>query len=259
MIVKPDTGVGASNTEKLTGDEDLAAFFGSKPDVPFIMEEVVPGHVETFDGITDRDGNILFCSGQVMVQTPMDMLHGSGENVSYSQNVQQLDLFDIGSRVVQAFCPRNRFFQFEFFRLDEDKEGLGQKGEILGLEVNMRAPGGYIPDKMNYTYDVDVYQIWAESLVYNENRSFPDYQFKRYVTHVGRGGRIAYLHAPEEIRSRYWDKVLMENRPPEAISGGMGSYIYLLWSNSVEELEEQADFALRHADGARWIQGKGSE
>ncbi|MBQ8621956.1 MAG: ATP-grasp domain-containing protein [Oscillospiraceae bacterium] len=259
VVVKPDTGVGASNTEKLTSDEDLWAFFASKPDVQFIMEEFVPGHVETFDGITDRDGNILFCSGQVMMQTPMDMLHGSGENVSFSQNVQQLDLFDIGSRVVAAFCPRNRFFHFEFFRLDEDKEGLGQKGEILGLEVNMRAPGGRIPDKMNYTYDVDVYQIWAESLVFNENRSFPNYMFQRNVTHVGRGGKIAYLHTPEEIRGRLGEKILVEDRPPEAISGGMGSFIYLVWANSRWELEQQADFILRHADGASWIQAKGSE
>ena len=59
VIVKPDTGVGASNTEKLTCDEELAAFFAAKPDVPFIMEEFVPGHIETFDGITDRDGNLL--------------------------------------------------------------------------------------------------------------------------------------------------------------------------------------------------------
>lgn len=259
VVVKPDTGVGASNTEKLTCDAELTAFFAAKPDVPFIMEEFVPGHVETFDGITDRDGNILFCAGQVMMQTPMDMLHGSGENVSYSQNVQQQDLFAIGSRVVQAFCPRNRFFHFEFFRLDESKAGLGEKGEILGLEVNMRAPGGYIPDKMNYTYDVDVYQIWAESLMYNENRSFPNYGFRRYVTHVGRGAKIAYLHTPEEIRSRYGDRILMENRPPESISGGMGSYIYLLWSDSQEELQEQADFILRHADGVGWLPGKGGK
>lgn len=173
--------------------------------------------------------------------------------------MQQRDLYDIGSRVVKAFCPRNRFFQIEFFRLDEDKPGLGQKGEILGLEVNMRAPGGYIPDKMNYTYDVDVYQIWAESLVFNENRSFRHYTFRRYVTHVGRGGTVAYLYTPEEIRSRYGERILMENRPPEAISGGMGSFVYLLWADSVEELEKQADFILRHADGSGWLGTKGRD
>ncbi len=256
VVVKPDTGVGASNTEKLTRDEELTAFFASKPDIPFIMEEFVPGHIETFDGITDWEGNILFCSGQVMVRTPMEMLHGTGENVSYTQNVQAADLYDIGSCVVKAFHPRNRFFHFEFFRLDEDKQGLGQKGEILGLEVNMRAPGGYIPDKMNYAYDVDVYQIWAESLLYQENRSFRDYRFRRYVTHVGRGGSVAYLHSPEEIRSRYAARLLYENEPPKSISGGMGSHIYLLWADSPEELQEQAEFILCHADGTGWNQQK---
>ena len=88
-----------------------------------------------------------------MEQTPMDMLLGSGENVSYTQNVQTLDLYETGSRVVKAFGTRHRFFHFEFFRLDENKEGLGLKGDLLGLEVNMRAPGGYIPP-------TDVADLW---------------------------------------------------------------------------------------------------
>ena len=83
----------------------------------------------------------------------MDMLLGSGENVSYTQNVQTLDLYETGSRVVKAFGTRHRFFHFEFFRLDENKEGLGLKGDLLGLEVNMRAPGGYIPP-------TDVADLW---------------------------------------------------------------------------------------------------
>lgn len=186
VIVKPDNGVGASNTWKLNSDKELDDFMWTKPNQQFIMEEFVPGHIETFDGITDGKGDVIFTSGQVMARTLMDMLHGAGENVSYTQNVQETDLLDIGTRVVKAFNVKNRFFHFEFFRLDEDKTGLGQKDEIIGLEVNMRAPGGYIPDKMNYAYHVDVYQIWAESLVYNENRSFRDYRFRRYVTHVGR-------------------------------------------------------------------------
>lgn len=252
VVVKPDNGVGASDTWKLTSEEEVRHFHETKPDKQFIMEEFVPGHVETFDGITDGDGRILFCTGQVMTRTPMDMLHGSGENVSYTQNVQATDLLDTGTRVVKAFGTRHRFFHFEFFRLDEDKEGLGKKGEILGLEVNMRAPGGYIPDKMNYAYDVDVYQIWAESLVYGENRSFPDYQFRWYVTHFGRGGQVEYLHSSEEIRARYGDLVVLEKEPPKSISGGMGSHVFMLRSKSVEELAEQADYILKRSDGTGW-------
>lgn len=245
VIVKPDNGVGASNTWKLTGEEDLLAFWNSKPDNLFIMEEFIPGHIETFDGITDREARVLFCTGQIMEQTPMDMLHGNGENVSYTRNMQESDLQEIGLRVVQAFHPVNRFFHFEFFRLDEDKPGLGKKGEILGLEVNMRAPGGYIPDKMNYAYNVDVYQIWAESLVYGENRSFANYQFKRYVTHFGRGGKVSYLHSPQEIRERYRDRILLEKEPPASISGGMGNYVFMLWAETKEELWEQAGYILQ--------------
>ena len=67
------------------------------------------------------------------------------------------------------------------------------------------------------------------------------------------------LFSPEEIRSRYGDRILMENRPPEAISGGMGSFIYLLWADDLEELEQQADFILRHADGSGWLGTKGRD
>lgn len=218
------------------------------------MEEFVPGHIETFDGITDGDCNILFCTGQVMAKNPMEMLHGSGENISYTQNVQATDLLEVGTRVVQAFCPRYRFFHFEFFRLDEDREGLGKKGDLLGLEVNMRAPGGYIPDKMNYAYHVDVYQIWAESLVYYENRSFPNYHFQQYVTHVGRSSRVDYRYTPEEIRARLGGKILLEKEPPKSINGTMGSQVYLLGADSVEELYRQAELILEHADGQRWDQ-----
>lgn len=252
VIVKPDGGVGAADTWKLASDEELDCFWTEKGSQRYIMEEFVPGHIETFDGITDADGNILLCTGQVMVKTPLEMVRGVSENVSYTQNVQETDLYEVGQRVVKAFHPRRRFFHFEFFRLDEAKRGLGKPGDIVGLEVNMRAPGGYIPDKMNFAYDVDVYQIWAESLVFNENRSFPDYQFRRYVTHVGRSGQTAYRHTPEDIRARYGGSVLVEKEPPASINGTMGSHIFLLKAGSVEELREQSDFILRRADGSGW-------
>lgn len=253
VVVKPDNGVGASNTWKLKNDEEFDFFYQTKPDTLFIMEEFVPGHIETFDGITNSRGEILFATGQVMMRTPMDMLHGSGENVSYTQNVQATDLNEIGPRVVKAFGTRNRFFHFEFFRLDEDKLGLGAKGEILGLEVNMRAPGGYIPDKMNYAYDVDVYQIWAESLVFDENRSFKEYHFKRNVAHFGRTDESWYMHPAWQVREKLSDRILLEKEPPKSISGGMGSHVFMLWSHDLQELAEQAGFIMQHSDGRNWL------
>ena len=256
VIVKPDNGVGASNTWKIGDEASLNNLYhetlAQYPAHHFIMEEFVPGHIETFDGITDAQGNIVFYTGQVMMATPLAMLQGTGENVSYTQNVQATDLNDIGPRVVKAFGLRNRFFHFEFFRLDEDKKGLGKRGDVLGLEVNMRAPGGYIPDKMNYAYNVDVYQIWAEALTLGENRSFPNYHFQRYVTHFGRSEKVEYKRSADEVRAQLGHKLLLEKVPPKSISGGMGVQVFVAWSESLPELEAQARFILERSDGHYW-------
>ena len=257
VIVKPDNGVGASNTWKIGDEAGLTNLYHETlahyPAHHFIMEEFVPGHIETFDGITDAQGNIVFYTGQVMMATPLAMLQGTGENVSYTQNVQATDLNDIGPRVVKAFGLRNRFFHFEFFRLDEDKKGLGKRGDVLGLEVNMRAPGGYIPDKMNYAYNVDVYQIWADALTLGENRSFPNYHFQRYVTHFGRSEKVEYRHSADEVRAQLGHKLLLEKVPPKSISGGMGAQVFVAWSESLPELEAQARFILERSDGSNWM------
>jgi hypothetical protein len=246
LIIKPDNGVGASNTYKIDNIEYLNEVLDKidSENGVNIIEEFVPGHVETFDGITDKDGNIIFCTGQVMKVTPLAMLNGDGENISYTCNMQQSDLLEIGTRAVKAFGIKQTFFHLEFFRLSSDKPTLGKKGDIIGLEVNMRAPGGYIPDKMNYAYDVDVYQIWAESLVFNENRSFHNYTFKRYVSHYGRGGNVDYLHTPQQIRQQFGERLLLEKIPPKSISGGMGAQIFLLKSQSVEQLVADGNYIL---------------
>ena len=71
-------------------------------------------------------------------------------------------------KTVKAFKTKARFFHFEFIRLKEDKDYLGKKGDLVGLEVNMRAPGAYIPEMMNFCYDVDVYTIWADMILFNK-------------------------------------------------------------------------------------------
>ncbi len=246
LIIKPNHGVGAAQTFKIDTAEQLNKTIQliENDGRAYIIEEFVPGHVETFDGITDSHGKIIFCTGQVMKHTPLAMLAGDGENISYTCNMQQSDLLEVGERAVAAFAAKRKFFHFEFFRLDTDKPSIGKKGEIVGLEVNMRTPGGYIPDKMNYAYDVDVYQIWAESLVYDENRSFKDYDFKRYVTHYGRGAGVDYMHTAEDIRQRFGNRILLEKIPPSSISGGMGAQVFILKADSKDMLIEDGEYIL---------------
>lgn len=245
VIVKPDQGVGASNTYKLRSDDALERFWQEKdPAVPFIEEEFVPGHVETFDGITDSGRNVLFCASQCLPGSLMDAVNLDDDVVSYCQ-APGADLRDAGERILKQFDTRNKFFHFEFFRLDADKAGLGKKGEIVGLEVNMRAPGGFIPDKMNFAYDTDVYTIWADSLIHD--RCFMSSEFRHYITHVGRKHSIAYAHSEAEIRARFAGQILQEQEVDPVLAAEMGNHTFLLRAETLEQRSDQVGYILARA------------
>ena len=243
VIVKPDQGVGAASTYKLNSDAELAAFWESRdPAVVFIEEECVPGHVESFDGITDSRKNVLSAASQCLPVSLMDAVNEGRDLISYCQAPAD-DLREAGVRLLKEFDTRNKFFHFEFFRLDEDKEGLGKRGDIVGLEVNMRAPGGRIPDKMNFAYDTDVYTIWADSLIYD--RCFMSSEFRHYITHVGRKDAIAYAHSYEEIRAAFGSRIMEEMDVDPALADEMGNHAYLMRADSLEERDAQVSFILK--------------
>ncbi len=252
VIVKPDNGVGASSTYKIKNDDELDYFFATKDNfVQFIIEEMVPGHVETFDGITDSHKNILIATSHVMLNSIMDNVNEASDTAFYSQPVEGLDLYEIGSKVVKAFDTRSRYFHFEFFRLDQDKEGLGKKGDIVGLEVNMRAPGAYMPDMTNFAYDVDVYTIWADMLIYD--KCFYDLQRKYWVAYVGRRDGLGYAHNYEQIRESYGNAIALETDVPEALSAAMGNHVFIVRATTQEKLFEMIRFILKREDGTEWM------
>ena len=241
IIVKPDHGMGASDTHKINNDAELSAFWERRDlSVSYIEEECVPGHVETFDGITDSKKEVLFAASQVLPRSLMDAAHGD-DIVSYCQDVPE-DLRAAGTRLLKEFNTKNRFFHFEFFRLDADREGLGKKGDIVGLEVNMRAPGGRIPDKMNFAFDTDVYTIWADSLIYD--KCFMEGSFKHYITHIGRRHAISYVHDDWEIRQALGDQIIEDFEVDEALAPDMGDHAFLLRADSREAFEYQMNFVL---------------
>lgn len=225
VVVKPDNGVGASSTYKLKNEKDLDLFLETKLPVQYIMEEFVPGHVETFDGITDANKNILVCSSHKMLTSIMDTVNEGDDSLFCSQNVEALDIYEVGKRAVQAFDTRSRFYHFEFFRLDEDKPGLGKKGELLGLEVNMRAPGAYMPDMINYACDCDVYDIWAAMLTREKPREAITRKY--YLGYCGRRAGVAYRYSLDEIRARYQAEIKEDVDIPEALADAMGEHAFI--------------------------------
>ena len=252
VVVKPDNGVGASSTYKLENDDELSYFFATKDNnTTYIMEEFINGHVETFDGITDSNKNVLISASHVMLHSIMDTVNTCSDTAFYFQPFEGKDIEFIGKKVVKAFDTRSRYFHFEFFRLEEDKEGLGKKGDLVGLEVNMRAPGAYIPDMINYAYDVDTYALWSDVLIYD--KIFVDVNRKYVVGYASRRNGIDYTYSYEEIKDKYKDKIKIDTEVPEALAAAMGNHVFIFRTEKEEELIEMIRFILKRNGYENWI------
>ena len=252
VVVKPDNGVGASSTYKLENDDELSYFFATKDNnTTYIMEEFINGHVETFDGITDSNKNVLISASHVMLHSIMDTVNTCSDTAFYFQPFEGKDIEFIGKKVVKAFDTRSRYFHFEFFRLEEDKEGLGKKGDLVGLEVNMRAPGAYIPDMINYAYDVDTYALWSDVLIYD--KIFVDVNRKYVVGYASRRNGVDYTHSYEEIKDKYKDKIKIDTEVPEALAAAMGNHVFIFRTEKEEELIEMIRFILKRNGDGNWI------
>lgn len=250
IVVKPDNGVGASSTYKLKDQSELEYFFATKDNRVYIMEEYVNGHVETYDGITDSNKNILIANSTIMLNSIMDNVNENCDTAFCNRFVAGSDIEEVGKKVVQAFDTRSRFFHFEFFRLDADKEGLGKKGDLVGLEVNMRAPGAYMPDMINFSYETDVYTIWADMLIYD--KCFMDVKQKYLVAYIGRRDGIDYMLSNDQINQKYGDLVMLDVDVPEALSAAMGNHVFMVLAENQEHLDFLIDELLRRSDGRNW-------
>ncbi|MBQ8136956.1 MAG: ATP-grasp domain-containing protein [Clostridia bacterium] len=242
VVVKPDRGVGAAATWKLKNDEDLYAFFNDLPEIPYIMEEFVKGVVTTFDGVCDSHSKPLFAASHTTVNSIMDMVNEGVPVFYYVSKEVPEDIRDAGERTLRAFGVQSRFFHLEFFRMTEDKEGLGRKGDIVGLEVNMRPAGGFTPDMLNYSQSADDYQIWADMIAFDEKRhDYPGPHY--YCCCCGRRDEVRYDHSAEEIAAKYGDHIRRMTRMPDALAGTMGNEVLIACFDTLEEVNEYVAFA----------------
>lgn len=238
VFVKPDGGMGAEDSYKLSNEDDLRWFYSVKQDVTYIMEEFITGDIWSYDGISDSNGDIIFESVVSWPRSIADIVNNKDHLAYYTANMLPEDLREKGRATIKAFDVRSRFFHLEFFRLVEDKEGLGKKGDIVALEVNMRPAGGWTPDMYNYANSVDVYSIWADMVVYD--KTYVDLTQKKYfAVYASQRYGKPYIHSHDDIRNRYADKIVLDEEIPEAISGAMGNH---MWTVRVETEEEKNEF-----------------
>ena len=236
VVVKPDNGVGASHTYRLRNDDEVRFFIDTKDDNIYVMEEQVNGVVCTYDAIIGAQGQSLFESGNYTPCSLMDVVNDSAESIYYLHKEVPEKIRQAGLKTVAAFGVKSRFVHLEFFELTQDQQGLGKKGDIIGLEVNMRPAGGYTPDMYNYAYETDVYKIWADMIVFDQSTK-PLGQ-RHYCAFVGRRDGRAYAMDHNAVMEKYGYCMKMQGRIPDALSGAMANEMYVCNFDTKEQMEE---------------------
>ena len=237
VVVKPNVGVGAAATYKIKNYEDLKRFHENGFQVRYIMEEFIEGDITSFDGICDSNSNVVFCDNEVFPPSIMDIVN---ENLDLSYYVNRIvpdDIYQAGSKVLKAFNIKSRYFHLEFFRLTKDKKGLGKSGDIVALEVNMRPPGGYTPDMINYAQSVDTYQIYADIMCYDEIRNVSLDHPKYYCVYAARRDRLSYKYDANEITSKYKENIKMHERMSDVFAGAMGNEFFIAKFEDFDEMQ----------------------
>lgn len=236
VIVKPDNGVGASHTYKLENESELIAFFKEKQDaISYIMEEFIHAEINSYDAIIDSKGNPVFETGNCTPISIMDSVNYGDDAIFYIEKHLADDTKKAGRDTVKSFGVKSRFVHFEFFRLLSDHEGIGKKGTLMALEVNMRPCGGFTPEMINFSRETNVYKIWADMIAFDKTDL--EIGAYHYCGFAGLRDYRDYVLSHDDIIKKYSDHLKMTGRLPDALSAAMGNNIYMATFDTKEELD----------------------
>jgi hypothetical protein len=232
VVAKPDAGVGALDTYRLDADADLEALFAAPLPADYILEGFVRGTIVSFDGLADRDGDLVFATAHTFSQGIMETVN-EGRHISYT-SLREIPprLEELGRQCVAAFEARERFFHIEFFHQGGD--------DYVGLEINMRPPGGYTTDMFNYACDIDIYRAWARLLVHDARTL--DYTRKYHCTYASRKHGIPYVHSHEAIMARFADAIVNVVSVPGVFASALGDVGYIFRAEAMARVAAITDF-----------------
>ena len=240
VVVKPDNGVGASDTHKLSNDQELQRFLNIRgschPDVPYIMEEFVHAEVNSYDAIIDANGNPIFEAGNVTPMSIMDIVNNMDNSIYYIVKDLPEDTRKAGRAAAKSFGVKSRFVHFEFFRLLKDQVGLGKAGDVVALEVNMRPCGGFTPDMIDFANSIDVYKVWADMIAFDKTELVPG--DRKFCAYAGRRDGKDFVYSHEQIMEKYGANMKMVQRIPDVLAGAMGNQMYVANFSTREEMDQ---------------------
>lgn len=230
LIMKPDIGVGAAGATKIRNDEELKKNWDGLGNS--FMEKFIDGTIETFDGLCDHEGKIIFYSS-MKYRGLMEVVSGEDMIFYVCKDVPE-DLREMGFTTVKAFEVKARFFHCEFFR--------NMEGELLPLEINLRPPGVITLDIMNYTYRTDLYAEYAKVITKQKVSEYKEAE--HFGCYASRRNNVPYKYSGEEVEKKMGSKLEFTYAMPDVYSALMGNFSYVFTATNVEEMQNYINLIL---------------
>ena len=235
LIAKPDNGVGAAATFKLETKKDVEYFkFEWDQETIYFFEKFVQsGEICTFDGLVDKDGQIVFSTTFDYAHTPLDLMIYKMDNSYYVLKDMDPKLRIYGEAIVKTFGMKERFFHIEFFRDGDD---------YVAIEYNNRPAGGFTIDVYNFAHSIDLYKGYAAIVA---GKDFPSTHLKPlFCLATSRRASTNYAYAESDLLEKYKDNFKVKKDMPAAFAELQGDYLYMLTTSSREQMKQMiADFS----------------
>jgi hypothetical protein len=212
-----------------------------KPGQDFILEEFIEGEIFSFDGMANDQSDVVFFTGHQFPINIASIVNEDAETYYLTLKTLPEALIHAGKASVKAFGIRQRFFHFEFFRLTKDYPHLGKVGTFVALEANLRPPGGYSMEMINYANSVNAYHIYTDVIATNKwvsSKAKPTF----FCANASRKNHHQYRHDFHAIREKFAPYLVFENSYPYPISIAMGDYFFLAKFQTKEEVDNFYQF-----------------
>lgn len=238
LFAKPDSGVGASDTFKISNEEDLVNFHNQELHETYIIEEYLEGFITSFDGIANEQSDVVICFNETFPTPIASVVRDNLDLYYYARSKMDDEFRKMGQRVVKAFNIKSRCFHIEFFVLTEDKKGFAKKGDIVALEANLRSPGGETPALLNLVSKYDYYETYGEMIV--NNTPSLDNSTNKVSISVNRKNEYKYVESAENIEKFYHKNIVEHGYYSASFRQAMGDeYFIALFDNLKDALNFQ--------------------